>query len=109
MTSAMGPGSLTPSSVSPSLESFSSQDNQSDSSATQELMSSFQNVLTDKLQQVERYQKDAHTKMKQFAAGEIDNVHDVSIALQKANMSVRLATLFREKILSGYNELKQLQ
>lgn len=109
MSNAMDPGSLTPSPLSPAFESSSNPSDESGVSPTQRLMSSFQDVLTDKLQQVEQFQRGAHTKMKQFAAGEIDNVHDVSIALQKANMSVRLATLFREKILSGYNELKQLR
>lgn len=108
MSGAIGSGSLTPSSVS-TFESLSDQPEDSGNSASQRLMSSFQDVLTDRLQQVETFQRDAHTKMKQFAAGEIDNVHDVSIALQKADMSVRLASLFREKILSGYNELKRLQ
>jgi flagellar hook-basal body complex protein FliE len=109
MSGITGPGSLTPSSVSPNPESLADSSGESNSGATQRLMGSFQDVLTDKLRQVEDYQRNAHQKMKQFAAGEIDNVHDVSIALQKANMSVRLATLFRQKILSGYNELKQLQ
>jgi len=110
MPGPVGTSSLTPSprSNSPS-EPFSSDSDSSDRSATQKLMSSFQEVLTERLNQVDQLQRDAHTKMKKFAAGEIDNVHDVTVALQKANMSVQLATLFRQQILAGYDELKQLQ
>ena len=90
-------------------ESPAGDDQSGNTSSTQKLMGSFREVLTDKLEQVDSMHKNAHDKVRQFASGEIENVHDVSIALQKADMALNLATLFREKILTAYDELKQLQ
>jgi len=80
----------------------------SESSASQELMGSFSKTLTQKLNQVESLQKNAQTKMKQFASGEIDDVHDVSVALQKASMGLNIATAVRQKVLEGIDELQQM-
>jgi len=101
--------SLTPRPSSGSVDMSGNQQNESNESSTQRLMKSFHEVLTERINQVDAMHKDAHRKMKQFAAGEIDNVHDVSIAMQKADMAVNLATMFREKILTAFNELQQLQ
>lgn len=81
----------------------------SDSSATQQLVSDFQKTLSKRIQQVEENQLDAQEKMRQFAAGEIDNVHEVTVAMQKANMSVNLATLVRQKFMDAYERLQNLQ
>lgn len=100
--------SLTPRSTGSSSSSME-QDESKNTSSTQKLMGSFRDVLSDKLKQVDSMHRNAQEKVRQFAAGEIESVHDVSIALKKADMALNLATLFREKILSAYNDLKQLQ
>lgn len=81
----------------------------SDSSATRQLVSDFQKTLSNKIRQVEENQLDAQDKMRQFAAGEIENVHEVTVAMQKANMSVNLATLVRQKFMDAYERLQNLQ
>ncbi|MFP4687373.1 MAG: flagellar hook-basal body complex protein FliE [bacterium] len=78
-------------------------------SPTAEIANSFADSLAGKLNQVENTQRDAQQKMRLFAAGKIDNVHDVTIAMQKANMAMRTATLVREKILGGFDQLKKMQ
>ncbi len=78
-------------------------------SATAQLASSFSKTLSDKLSQVESTQRDAQQKMRLFAAGKIENVHDVTIAMQKANMAMRTATLVREKMIGIFDQLKRMQ
>ncbi|MFB6356033.1 MAG: flagellar hook-basal body complex protein FliE [bacterium] len=104
--------SLTPTPRTSSMESLSNQadiSSQESESDTQKLMSSFQEVLRNKIQQVDQLHRTAQTKMQKFAAGEIDNVHDVSISMQKARMGIKLMNLVRKKILSGFDDLKQLR
>lgn len=79
-----------------------------ESSDTQELMNSFGETLKNKLNQVESLQQNAQTKMQKFAAGEIDDVHDVSISMQKAQMGLNVASAVRRKVLEGFNELQQM-
>ncbi|MFB6344692.1 MAG: flagellar hook-basal body complex protein FliE [bacterium] len=79
-----------------------------DSSETAQLMNSFGETLQNKLNQVESMQKNAQTKMQKFAAGEIENVHDVSISLQKAQMGLNTASAVRRKVLQAFDELQQM-
>ena len=78
-------------------------------SATKELTEDFTSFLGDKLNEVEGKQVDAQEKMRLFAAGEIDNVHDVTVAQQKAQMAIRLVTIVRQKLLEAYDRLSQMQ
>ncbi|MGM0380682.1 MAG: flagellar hook-basal body complex protein FliE [bacterium] len=98
--------SLTPS---PGDLSTSSIEDSADESASRELADSFADTLSEKLNHVEATQRDAQEKMRLFAAGEIDNIHDVTVAQQKANMAMRVTGLIREKLMQGFDELKRLQ
>lgn len=95
------PSSVSPRELSPSDEP--------ESSPSQELFSEFQSVLTHRLSQVEQTQIDAQNKMRDFAAGNIENVHDVTVALQKATMAVNLTTLVRRKFLDAWEQLQTLR
>lgn len=99
-------------SLTPSLSKTGSivpKSEQKTESATAQLANSFSNTLSDKLNQVENTQRDAQQKMRLFAAGKIDNVHDVTIAMQKATMAMRTATLVREKMIGIFDQLKRMQ
>lgn len=103
---------MSASSVMPDHTLLSQQDLEPSSESTSssaELMNSFGRVLASKLNQVDQLQRTAQTKSRQFAAGKIDNVHEVSIATQKANMGLQLAGLVRQKVLQGFQQLQQLQ
>lgn len=110
MSSTFNLTSLTPS---PTLlnqsNNLSSAESSGESSETEKLINSFGETLQNKLQQVESMQQTAQTKMKKFASGEIDDVHDVSVAMQKAQMSLNVASAVRRKVLQGFNELQQMQ
>jgi len=78
-------------------------------SITENLADSFADTLSEKLNHVESTQRDAQEKMRLFAAGEIENVHDVTIAQQKANMAMRITGLIREKLMQGFDTLNRMQ
>lgn len=98
--------SLTPSSGDLSTSSI---EDSADKSVTKELADSFADTLSKRLNHVEATQRNAQEKMRLFATGELDNVHDVSIAQQKANMAMRITGLIREKLMKSFDELKRLQ
>lgn len=81
----------------------------SSSSEAKQLMDSFGMELEKRVNQIKSMQDNAQTKMRQFAAGKLDSVHDVSVAVQKANMGFRLAGLVRQKVLSGFETLQQMR
>lgn len=78
-------------------------------SSTKELMGSFRDVLSNQLDDLEAQQTEATDKAKQFAAGEIDDVHDVTMSMQKASMSMEIATLVRNRLLQGFEDLQNLR
>lgn len=108
MDNSIGSFSLTPGMKHLASENGSNASGDSDSPATGQLMDSFGETFKDKIGQVESLQQNAQTKMKKFAAGEIDDVHDVSVSLQKANMGLNVATAVRSKVLQGIQELQQM-
>jgi flagellar hook-basal body complex protein FliE len=44
-----------------------------------------------------------------FASGSIDNVHDVVMAVGKANMAIQLLVEVRNGVLEAYRELSRIQ
>lgn len=44
-----------------------------------------------------------------FALGEVDNTHDLTIALQKASTALQYTVAVRDKLLEAYKELMQIQ
>ena len=44
-----------------------------------------------------------------FALGETDNVHDLLIAEQKANMAIQYTVAVRNQFIQGYNTIMNMQ
>ena len=70
---------------------------------------SFADTLKDSIQQVNQLQKDADVKMQQLATGKTDNIQDVMIAAEKADIGLRLMMQVRNKIMDGYQEIMKMQ
>jgi flagellar hook-basal body complex protein FliE len=70
---------------------------------------SFADTLKDSIQQVNQLQKDADVKMQQLATGKTDNIQDVMIAAEKADIGLRLMMQVRNKIVDGYQEIMKMQ
>lgn len=69
----------------------------------------FMSVLADAINQTNEYQLVSNQFAERLVAGEVENLHDVIIAGQKADISVRLLTAVRGKILDAYQEIMRMQ
>ena len=70
---------------------------------------SFGETLKQFLSDVNQLQLEANEQMQKLAAGEVENLHDVMIAVEKANVSFELLMEIRNKILEAYQELMRMQ
>jgi len=69
----------------------------------------FANVLQGYLENVDTTVKQASDLTIKAAAGEIDNIHDVTIASQKSKVALELTVTVRDKALEAYQEMMRMQ
>jgi flagellar hook-basal body complex protein FliE len=70
----------------------------------------FATVLKNSIEQVNQTQQQAETLAANFAAGDGNaNLHDVMIALQKANVSFQEMVQVRNKLVSAYHDVMNIQ
>ena len=75
---------------------------------TKSTESSFGAQLESILEDVESKQLDAREQSIKAAAGEA-SLHDVALALEKADISIRLLSKGREKVVNAYQEIMRMQ
>jgi len=76
-------------------------------SKTQQI--SFSDTLKQALDQVNQLEKQSSHMGELLAAGNIDNLHDVLIAGQKASVAVELTVQVRNKVVEAYQEVMRMQ
>jgi flagellar hook-basal body complex protein FliE len=70
----------------------------------------FAQVLQNTIAQVNQTQQEAEGMAAKFAAGESTaNLHEVMISLQKANISFQEMVQVRNKLVSAYNDVMNMQ
>lgn len=70
----------------------------------------FAQVLQNSIAQVNQAQQQAEGMAAKFAAGDGNaNLHEVMIALQKANVSFQEMVQVRNKLVSAYNDVMNMQ
>ncbi|MBN2796976.1 MAG: flagellar hook-basal body complex protein FliE [Clostridia bacterium] len=69
----------------------------------------FKELLIDSLEKVNQDQLYADEMDEALVLGETDNIHEVMIASQKAEVSLTFAVEVRNKILEAYKELMRIQ
>lgn len=69
----------------------------------------FGNVLNQALNSVNQMQNEASQMAKLMAAGQIDDLHSVMIAGEKADLALQFTLQVRNKILDAYNEIMRMQ
>lgn len=70
----------------------------------------FADVLKNSINQVNQTQQQAETLAANFAAGDSNtNLHDVMIALQTANVSFQEMVQVRNKLVSAYHDVMNIQ
>ena len=70
---------------------------------------SFATLLQQSLERVDGLQHDADAAARAFALGQAPSVHDTMIAMEKADLSLRLTTKVRNKVVEAYQEIMRMQ
>jgi len=71
--------------------------------------SSFDDVLKGALDEVNKLQKDADNYTKLLALGQVENIHDVTIASEKAKIALQMTLTVRNKVVDAYKEIMRMQ
>jgi len=70
---------------------------------------SFQDVLSDAVGEVQRLQTEADTTIKQLVSGEIGDVTEAMVAVEKADVAFQTMMLVRSKMVAAYEEIMRMQ
>ena len=71
--------------------------------------SAFKSILADSIQQVQNSQNFANQTIQQFLTGENQDLHQVAIATQKAELQFEFFLQARNKVVAAYQEVMKLQ
>lgn len=71
--------------------------------------SGFTDVLRNAVEQVEQMSTDAQGQVKDLLAGDRADVHNVMIAVQKADVAFQFMMQVRNKIVNAYQEIERMQ
>ena len=71
--------------------------------------SAFFDKAIETLQSTSDQIKEADQMSLDFALGKIDNIHDVMIAQEKANIALQYTVQLRDAFLDAYNEIMRMQ
>src|SRR5262245_31167322 len=71
--------------------------------------SSFSSLIDKTLTETERLQDTADGMVKSLAQGEITDVHQVMLAMNRADLSFRMMLEVRNKLLDAYQEVMRMQ
>ena len=69
----------------------------------------FTDTLTKAIGNVNQLQKESDKKMQDLAAGRTDNIQEVMVATEKADIALRLMMQVRNKIIDAYQEIMKMQ
>ena len=72
-------------------------------------VNSFGEVLSRALDDVNKAQLKADETTKQFLTGEIQDIHQVTIAAEEARIMMQLAVEVRNKVVEAYQEMSRMQ
>jgi flagellar hook-basal body complex protein FliE len=71
--------------------------------------SSFSQLLSDAVGQIDKLQKGADTNIQKLATGQPVDMHDVTISTEQANLSFQLGLQVRNKLIEAYQEVMRMQ
>lgn len=69
----------------------------------------FGNMLKNTIKEVNDLQIESEDMKKKLAIGEVDNLHDVSIISEKANIALQVTMAIRSKMVEAYKEIMRIQ
>ena len=71
--------------------------------------SSFDNILTKSLKEVNSAQNEANSAVESLVAGRTENIHETMIQMQKASISFQMMMEVRNKLVDAYNEIIKMR
>jgi flagellar hook-basal body complex protein FliE len=69
----------------------------------------FSDILRNSIEQVNEYQHEADTSIKELVAGRNKNIHETMLAVERADTSLKLMMQVRNKVLDAYKEIMHMQ
>ena len=69
---------------------------------------SFSDLLKQSIVKVNDVQKNADTLAQRLALGEVDDVSEVSIAVEKAELALRMMVQIRDKLVDAYQQIARM-
>ncbi|MBC7324544.1 MAG: flagellar hook-basal body complex protein FliE [Moorella sp. (in: Bacteria)] len=76
---------------------------------TEAVAASFRELLAAKLGEINTLQQQADALAQEYLAGQVEDVHQVMLALEQANLSLQLAMQVRNKVIEAYQEISRMQ
>ncbi|ACL70439.1 flagellar hook-basal body complex protein FliE [Halothermothrix orenii] len=70
---------------------------------------SFADLIKEKIGDVNHLQVEADKIARDFALGKVDDIHDVTIATEKAQLALKLTLAIQSKVVSAYKEIMRMQ
>lgn len=80
-----------------------------DSSDTSQAKKGFGDILTSTIQQVNNDQLGGDQAIQKLQAGDASHLHEVMIAVEEADISLRMLVQMRNKALQAYDEIMRMQ
>jgi flagellar hook-basal body complex protein FliE len=77
--------------------------------STSDAGKSFSDTLKDAVNSVNEMQKSSDKAMQNLATGKTDNVAEVMIAAEKADIALKVMVQVRNKIIDAYQEVMKMQ
>ena len=70
---------------------------------------SFGDILNNAINEVDKTEKQSVDMMQKLATGEVENIHEVFIASQKAELTLNMAVEVKNRVVEAYKEIMRLQ
>ncbi len=70
---------------------------------------SFDTAIKDALKEVSEVQNNADKAIEDFSKGDVQDIHTVVLAMEKADMSMQTLLQVRTKLLNAYNTIMSMQ
>lgn len=80
-----------------------------DTSAVSTARSGFADIIKETIEQVNRAQNSGETAIQQMNTGRAESLHAVMIAVEEADISLKMLVQMRNKALGAYEEIMRMQ
>ncbi len=74
-----------------------------------EIDNSFGDMLSNAIQSVDNTMKASDASVQNYVTGQTDNIHDVMINMQQAQLSFQMMVEVRNRLVETYQELSRMQ